>query len=107
MRSDTVVFWRASWETPPDSLRVVPSATEWRAFWAATEEAGVRHWRRRYVSEGIVDGGGWDLELVAGGASIVSSGSNAYPDQFGREHGPEGTDAFETFRAAMNALVGR
>jgi hypothetical protein len=109
LRRDTVVFRRAVWsgsQVSVDSVRVVPTAEQWRDFWAAAEDAGVSRWRRRYVAEGIQDGGGWQLRLRATGASIVSEGSNAYPDRSGRERENELTPEFHAFVDALGALVG-
>ena len=52
----------------------------------ATERAGVHRWRARYAAEDIVDGVGWSVRIAAGGRVVASSGTNAYPDRFGREH---------------------
>lgn len=110
-RGDTVVLRRIPWAARPgtriDSVRVVPTPDAWRAFWSAAERAGVDRWRRRYVSERVVDGLGWELRIVAGGRTVESEGTNAYPDRYGREHEVEPTEEFEAFRAAVGALVGR
>lgn len=112
LRGDTIVARR----TPPglvpgqpsDSVRVVPSADAWRAFWVAVDEAGVRRWLPRYVADGIVDGNGWGLRLrlVSAGADISSGGSNAYPDRLGCEHELEVTAEFQSLTSAMNVLAG-
>ena len=109
--SDTVVMWRVSpaWTpgTPIDTVRVVPDSAAWRAFWSATRQAGADQWRGQYNADGIVDGLGWDLRLVAGGGQIVSYGSNAYPDRSGKKHEGDVTDDFRRFVAALSDLVGR
>jgi hypothetical protein len=110
VRGDTVVYRRRSWGGPDvsiDSVRVVPTADEWRAFWAAAEDAGVGRWRRRYVAEGVIDGSGWGLRLRAGGETIVSEGSNAYPERSGDENENEVTGAFRDFLDALGGLVGK
>jgi hypothetical protein len=104
-----VVYRRASWGgsgVTVDSVRVVPTADQWRAFWAAADDAGVGRWRRRYVAEGVVDGSGWGLRLRAGGENILSEGSNAYPDRNGDEQENRVTDAFLTFLDGLGDLVG-
>ncbi len=112
LRKDTVVLRRGAWpdgNTPPaiDSVRVVPTADEWRGFWDAVEEAGVERWRRRYRAENIADGVGWQLRLRADGGTLESGGSNAYPDRSGREHKGEQTPEFLAFMDALGDLVGR
>lgn len=110
LRGDTVVLVRRSWDarpgTPPDSIRTVPSPEAWRAFWKAAVDAGVRRWRSRYVAEGVVDGSGWSLRIVAPGAKVESNGSNAYPDRHGLEHEGEAPSEFRAFEAAIETLAG-
>ncbi len=110
MRGDTVLLVHLLWgdtSTPVDSVRVVPTVEDWRRFWASAEEAGVSRWRRRYVAEGIVDGSGWMLKIRAGGRTLESEGSNAYPDREGREHENEPTDAFLALEDAIADLIGQ
>jgi hypothetical protein len=109
LRGDTVVYRRTPWghSVPSIVTARVPTADEWRRFWAAAEKAGVGRWRRRYVAENVVDGSGWGLRLQAGGETIVSEGSNAYPDRSGREHENEVTDAFFEFVDALGDLAGQ
>jgi hypothetical protein len=104
-RGDTVVLRRTRPEGI-DSVRAVPTPDSWRAFWTATERAGVRRWRARYTAEAIVDGNGWSVRIAAGGRLVESSGHNAYPDRFGREHEPFMTDDFRVFLTAVSELVG-
>ena len=111
LRGDTVIMWR----TPPvwtanmviDSARVVPTQDAWRAFWSATKHAGVDQWRAQYNANGIVDGLGWNMRIVAGGRQINSFGSNAYPDRFGRQHDGDVTDEFQAFVTALGDLTGQ
>lgn len=110
LRGDTVVYRRVPWDggNPPtvDSVRVVPTAEAWRAFWDAADEAGVRRWRLRYTSDAI-DGVGWTLSLDADGRRILSSGVNAFPDRDGRQITDGPTPDFDAFADAVGALVGR
>ncbi len=110
LRGDTVVLVRRPWDagpgTPVDSVRTVPTAEAWRDFWEAARDAGVPRWRARYMAEGIVDGGGWSLRIVAPGAKVDSNGSNAYPDRHGLEHEGEAPDEFRAFESAIEALAG-
>jgi hypothetical protein len=108
---DTVVMWRLlpTWTpgTPIDTVRVVPDSAAWRAFWSATKRAGTNQWHSQYNAKGIADGLGWDLLLAADGRRIQSYGSNAYPDQSGRQHDGDFTDEFRVFVSALNDLTGR
>jgi len=105
LRGDTLVLRRTGTGAVFDSVRVVPTPDSWRAFWSATERAGVRRWRARYAAEAI-DGVGWSVRIAAGGRLVESSGSNAYPDRFGREHEFSMTDDFQAFLTAVGQLVG-
>lgn len=110
MRGDTVVVRRTEWGemgTVGDSLKVIPSAEAWRAFWAGADEAGVGMWKPRYRDEDIVDGGGYTLRLVVDGRIIESAGSNAYPDRHGREHEGDVTEDFLGFVETIGELIGQ
>jgi hypothetical protein len=110
VRGDTVVLVRMPWDarsgSRPDSIRTVPSPEAWRAFWEAAADAGVRRWRPRYIAENVVDGSGWSLRIVAPGAKVESTGSNAYPDRHGLEHEMEAPREFRAFEAAIETLAG-
>lgn len=110
LRGDTVVLRQTPWDGlsggAVDSVRAVPTAEAWAAFWAAAEDAGVSRWRSRYAAEGVIDGAGWSLRLGAGGRVIESQGSNAYPDRRGREHEMDWTPEFRAFVSALGDLVG-
>jgi hypothetical protein len=110
LHGDTVATLTVPWDydpaMPADSSRLVPGPEAWRSFWAAVGEAGVRRWRSRYVAPDIVDGMGWSLTLKAGGFSVQSMGSNAYPDRLGRKHEGASTDEFRRLVAALDALSG-
>jgi hypothetical protein len=110
LQGSSVAMWRTPWNWQPgvviDTVRVVPTEDQWRAFWTAAERAGVQHWRPRYAAEGVVDGNGWSLRLVGGDFRLMSTGSNAYPDNRGGEHELEMTEAFQSFRSALGNLVG-
>jgi hypothetical protein len=106
VRGDTVVLRRSSWTGDQrDSVRAVPAPGEWRAFWQASERAGVGRWQRRYQNERVADGVGWYLRIEIDGAEFESTGANAYPDAFGRER-HEPTDAYNDFVDALGDLVG-
>ena len=107
LRGDTVVLRRWRPGAVIDSVRAVPTPDSWRAFWSATERAGVHRWRARYAAEGIVDGVGWSVRIAASGRLVESSGNNAYPDRFGRKHELGMTDDFRAFLTAVGELVGQ
>jgi hypothetical protein len=111
LRGDTVVARRIPSNFSPgvaiDTIRVVPTSEAWRAFWAAVDNAGVKNWNEQYVAAGVVDGEGWGLRVVSNDRQVESSGSNAYPDRGGRQHDLERTAEFQSFLAAVNALVGQ
>lgn len=106
LRADTLVFRTIAPDGEVDSARRVPTAEDWRAFWAAAREAGVRRWAGRYEAEGVVDGVGWSLGLSAGGVRVEAVGSSAYPDREGEERELDPTPAFRTFRGALEELAG-
>jgi len=110
LRGDTLVARRhqAGWQPggQVDSVRVVPSADAWRAFWNAANAAGVQKWRPEYNAEGVQDGLGWSIRVVGGGREINSWGSNAYPDRDGHEHELDMPSEFQDFTHALNVLVG-
>lgn len=106
LRGDTVVLRRTR-RAGIDTVRAVPKPDSWRAFWSGTERAGVRWWRARYTADGIVDGVGWSVRIAAGGRRVESSGSNAYPDRFGRKHELDMTGDFRAFLTAVGELVGQ
>lgn len=110
LRGDTVVARRRpyTWAPggPTDSVRVVPTAEEWRAFWAAADDAGVQRWHTEYNAEQIADGEGWSIRLGSGLREINSWGSNAYPDRNGREHEAEQTAEWRAFKTSLNVLAG-
>ena len=111
LRGDTVLYVRVPWDHTPtvklDTVRTVPSAEQWRAFWSAAQGAGVSRWRPEYVAEGIVDGVGWGLRLAANGRIISSQGSNAFPDGDGRKHEGDSTPEFQVLLHAFNDLIGQ
>lgn len=105
LRGDTVVLRRTR-RAGIDTVRAVPTPDSWRAFWLAAERVGVHRWRARYAADGIVDGTGWNVRIEAGGRVVESSGSNAYPDRFGRKHEVRMTDDFRAFLTAVSELAG-
>lgn len=88
------------------TVRVVPTASDWTAFWAAVDAAGVRRWTGDYLAEGYADGLGWSLRLAGNGVTIDTHGTNAYPDREGLEHHLTVTADFRTFLDALETLTG-
>ena len=109
LRGDTIVARRRpfSWvpNGPTDSVRVVPTAEQWRAFWAAGEAAGVQRWHAQYTANRIADGEGWSVRIAAGSREINSLGSNAYPDRNGGEHEGDTTAEWRAFKTSLNVLA--
>lgn len=109
-RGDTLVFQRIPWEIEGpqdiDSVRVVPTAEEWRGFWRAVDQGGVRRWRGSYEAPEIADGAGWGLRLTDEGLRVRSQGSNAYPNRWGIPQKGEQTADFRAFLAALEELTG-
>jgi hypothetical protein len=110
LRGDTLVARKRPFiwvpNAPTDSVRVVPTAEQWRAFWAAADEAGVQRWHTEYNAEQIQDGEGWIIRIASGGREINSWGSNAYPDRNGHEHEGVRTAEWNVFKTSLNTLAG-
>jgi hypothetical protein len=60
------------------------------------DEVNVWAWRKDYIDPRVMDGTQWNLKLEYPDASVVSRGSNAFPEQ----------QDFERFRAAVVMLIG-
>jgi hypothetical protein len=111
LEGETLVVRRVPWgeDGRPgtvSTVRVTPTAADWREFWENVDAAGVRQWRREYHAEHIADGLGWGVRIGVERGVLQSQGSNAYPDRRGREHEGEMTDAFRTFLDALAGLIG-
>jgi hypothetical protein len=110
LRGDTIVARRRPFNWLPggttDSVRVIPSAEAWRAFWNAADEAGVQRWHVQYNANQIADGEGWSISVASGSRAINSWGSNAYPDRNGREHEAESPAEWQAFKNSLSALAG-
>ena len=58
--------------------------SDWENFRTVLDEINVWDWQERYENPDILDGTSWGLEAVYPDRSIVSSGSNSTPGNFGR-----------------------
>ena len=58
--------------------------SDWQNFRTIPDEINVWDWQERYENPEILDGTSWGLEAVYPDRSIVSSGSNSTPRNFGR-----------------------
>ena len=75
-----------------DLKRVEPeviaiSDQAWSAFFAELDSIGVWRWKRKYVDSEVMDGTIWSLTIVYDtqqDRSLVSFGSNRYPEDFRR-----------------------
>ena len=110
LKGGTIEHVSIPWDYRPgmaiDTVRRVPTADEWRWFWAEAKAAGVGRWRGTHVARNIADGTGWSLEIVVDGRRIQASGSNMYPDRKGEWHAPDQTPDFLRFSAAAFMLAG-
>ena len=109
LKDDVVEMWHVPWlwtsGQPIDTMRTVPTSQEWRNFWIAAERAGVRRWRARYEDRNVADGVAWTFRLVTGDFTLESSGSNAFPDALGAEHGHPMPAEFGALITAMENLA--
>lgn len=109
LAGDTVVLVTRDFARYRDSTvaRQVPTAAEWRAFWRAVRDAGVRRWPAACTNPDVADGGGFSFELAWADARRAGAYGNAYPTRQGRcRRDPTATDEARTFHAAMLALAG-
>lgn len=109
LAGDTIIATSASdalWPPPPrvDVARRVPSADEWRAFWSAVADAGVRRWAGACSDASVVDGAGFSFTLAWSDARRTGVYSNAYPTRAGTCRGS--TDEAKTFTAAVYKIAG-
>jgi hypothetical protein len=74
-----------------------PTDAQWDAFFSELDRLDVWGWKRRYEDPQIADGTSWRAVIVYSTQqprALVSSGSNAYPANFG------------AFRQAVRKLIG-
>lgn len=83
------------YRTDESQASVVPSASDWEAFWAALDKIGVWSWHASYHHPEILDGTQWELDLGDGSRHVRCTGSNRYPR------------SFQKFLDAVGALVGQ
>lgn len=78
-------------------VSVVPSDSDWEAFWTAMDGLGVWNWEASYDDPEICDGTQWEVEIYFGDGShhVRCTGSNRYPE------------LFQQFLEAVEALVGQ
>lgn len=109
LRGDTLlVERRPDFSLAPQfTTRVVPTRADWRAFWRAADDAGVRSWPHRCIDESVVDGGGYGVEITYAGGRVQSAGANSYPRANGHCDSLSYTDDFRTFTRAITQLIGR
>jgi hypothetical protein len=55
----------------------------WRAFIRDLKRIKVTNWQDSYIEPGVCDGTSWHVHVVTADLNIESSGSNAYPKNFG------------------------
>lgn len=76
-----------------ESVTVMPSDAQWRAFRESLDRLNVWQWRPEYRRP-ILDGTGWSLNIQYNDRRLIAAGHNSYPDNF------------EAFLEAVNTLLG-
>jgi len=107
LASDTVVLTtRSSDRNGPTvtATRRVPTSDEWRAFWRAASDAGVRRWPAACEDASILDGGGFTFALAWADGRRSGDYVNSFPTQGGVCRGS--TSEATTFVNAVHALAG-
>ncbi len=85
-------------------MEASPAPDEWARFLETADRLGIYEWKPEYIAAySCCDVTYWHLHLEAAGRSIVARGANAYPGSSGAEVSKE----FNTFRAAVERLLGR
>lgn len=85
--------------------RRTPSAAEWRAFWAAVDEADVRRWPAKCGDNAEADGGGFRFALAWDDARAEGSHVNGWPLRTGACTAAYSDEA-RRFEAAVAAIAG-
>jgi hypothetical protein len=107
-RSEMVQSFPETWDSR--SVEVQPTEERWQAFRAALDRLGVWNWQDHYLDPEVCDGTGWSAEIAYADKSIVSGGSNCFPDRTGAPISitkAKKGDTFGRFCGAVSALVGR
>ena len=90
-----------------ESVRIVPTAEQWRSFYKSLDEIDVWRWRRTYINNNIRDGTSWSLAIETPDQKLTTGGSNSYPGVAGklsnREIPPK---EFMAYLAAVRVLIG-
>jgi hypothetical protein len=87
--SETLQLIRNEFGEQEARTLTTPTRAQWKAFWILLEKAQAWHWPEEFHDEiGIIDGGGWSLEVSYAGRRIKSGGVNAYPDARGTDYLP-------------------
>jgi len=109
LRGDTLVVSRVPDFRPDGALEttVVPTASDWRAFWRAADAAGVRSWPRECIDRNIADGGGLSMRIDYAGGHVETTTSNSTPHRDGTCGGTAEGDDYHALLAAVAALIGR
>ncbi len=92
---------------PAQTEAVIPTAAKWREFRAALDELRIWQWKSDYPTQGALDGTQWSLEVAYADKSLVTQGSNNFPDASGEPTGqPVPTKVFQRYLAAVKSLLG-
>jgi hypothetical protein len=68
----------SEWDSGSKEIR--PSREQWQAFRSALDQLNVWCWQQDYPNPGVCDGTGWSVEIAYSDKSILSGGSNCFPD---------------------------
>jgi hypothetical protein len=86
---------------------IEPTSDQWACFKMTLDELNVWNWRKHYDNPGILDGEGWDLDIVWGDRSICSFGDNNYPKKDASPSNNAGaTSTFNKYIKAIKQLLG-
>src|SRR6266567_856540 len=81
LHDGTLMYSDATPTSNPTPVAVTPTREQWREFRSALDDIGVWTWHESYMpTEPIFDGTSWSLSVRYEDRSLVTGGSNAYPD---------------------------
>jgi hypothetical protein len=88
------------------NLKARVAESSWIALRQELDRLNVWAWRESYVDSYVLDGTQWVARIVYGDRTLISRGSNSFPDASGRPSASaEPTVAFQRFSAALAQLA--
>jgi hypothetical protein len=108
LRDGKLVYSDATPKSVVQPVTITPSPDQWREFRRALDRIDIWTWHETYrPNEVVFDGTNWSLSVRYPDRSLVSGGSNSYPDALGAPTGVAlRPPAFRQFEAAVEALLG-